>query len=193
MQERRHRPATAADFHRLADLAKARGLRLFRDGSRWYCSSASRPGEAHYVTGLSCDCQGFIAHQRCTHHALLLERLGWLPELEEGHTTALDRIFDTVDAGAASSAHTALERVQFLVNTGHDRIQAEEIVAFELGLIGPDTIVPALPAPADCPECTGCGVVVYRTFEERCPACGGSGITPDHRLAGAPAIRPIAA
>jgi hypothetical protein len=36
-------------------------------------------------------------------------------------------------------------------------------------------------------------VVVYRTFEERCPACGGSGIKPDHRLAGAPAIQPIAA
>jgi hypothetical protein len=77
-----NRPATAADFHRLADLAHERGLRLFRDGSRWYCSSASEPGSCHYVTGLSCDCAGFISHQRCTHHALLLERLGWLPEVE---------------------------------------------------------------------------------------------------------------
>ena len=34
------------------------------------------------MTGLSCDCRGFIAHQRCTHYALLLERLGWLPEVE---------------------------------------------------------------------------------------------------------------
>jgi hypothetical protein len=82
MQERRTRPATAADFHRLADAAHDRGLRLFRDGPRWYCSSASRPGEAHYVTGFSCDCPGFIHNQRCTHHALLLERLGWLPEIE---------------------------------------------------------------------------------------------------------------
>ena len=79
MQEQRHRPATAEDFHRLADLAHERGLRLFRDGPRWYCSSASNAGGCHYVTGLSCDCPGFIAHQRCTHHALLLERLGWLP------------------------------------------------------------------------------------------------------------------
>jgi hypothetical protein len=82
MQERRPRPATAADLHRLADLAHERGLRLFRDGPRWYCSSASTAGGCHYVTGFSCGCPGFIAHQRCTHHALLLERLGWLPEVE---------------------------------------------------------------------------------------------------------------
>src|SRR5215210_6212734 len=78
----KRRPATAEDFHRLGDVAHQRGLRLFRDGPRWYCSSASTAGGCHYVTGLSCDCPGFIAHQRCTHHALLLERLGWLPEVE---------------------------------------------------------------------------------------------------------------
>jgi hypothetical protein len=82
-QGTRTRPATAADFHRLADLAHERGLQLFRDGQRWYCSSASDRGGCHLVTGFSCDCQGFIAHQRCTHHALLLERLGWLPEIED--------------------------------------------------------------------------------------------------------------
>jgi hypothetical protein len=100
MQERRTRPATAVDFHRLADAAHDRGLRLFRDGSRWYCSSASTAGGCHYVTGLSCDCPGFVAHGRCTHHALLLERLGWLPEVEEAapRSPALERIIDTVDA-----------------------------------------------------------------------------------------------
>jgi hypothetical protein len=82
MQERRTKPVVAGDFHRLADLAHERGLRLFRDGNRWYCSSASDAGGCHYVTGVSCDCPGFIAHQRCTHHALLLERHGWLPEVE---------------------------------------------------------------------------------------------------------------
>jgi hypothetical protein len=82
-QGTRTRPATAADFHRLADLAHERGLQLFRDGQRWYCSSATDHGGCHLVTGFSCDCPGFIAHQRCTHHALLLERLGWLPEIEE--------------------------------------------------------------------------------------------------------------
>ena len=44
MQERRTGPATAADFHRLADLAHERGLRLFRDGPRWYRSSTSDVG-----------------------------------------------------------------------------------------------------------------------------------------------------
>ena len=108
MQERRTRPATAADFHRLADLAHERGLRLFRDGPRWYCSSASDAGGCHYVTGFSCDCLGFISRQRCTHHALLLERLGWLPEVEP------------------------------------------EMPYVEVAAI-------------DCPHCTGCGVVVYRS------------------------------
>jgi hypothetical protein len=46
----------------------------------WFCSSASSP-EPHYVTGLSCDCRGFMGHQRCTHYALLLDHLGWLPEV----------------------------------------------------------------------------------------------------------------
>src|SRR5215213_3081230 len=84
MQGTRTRPATAADVHRLAAVAHERGLRLFRDGSRWYCSSASDAGGCHYVTDLSCDCPGFLAHGRCSHHALLLERLGWLPEVEPG-------------------------------------------------------------------------------------------------------------
>jgi hypothetical protein len=138
MQERRTRPATPADLHRLADLAHQRGLRLFRDGPRWYCSSASRPGEAHYVTGFSCDCPGFMHTQRCTHHALLLERLGWLPEVE------------------------------------------------------PD--MPYVEAsPTDCPACCGCGVVTYRTFEERCPTCGGSGVRPNHHLHDAPPAPMVAA
>jgi hypothetical protein len=140
MQGRRTRPATAGNFYQLADVAHERGLRLFRDGTRWYCSSANRPGEAHYVTGLSCDCPGFIAHQRCTHHALLLERLGRLPELEDA--------------------------------------------------------APVLPTvgktPADCPDCSGCGVVDYRTFEERCPSCTGSGIRPNHHLHDAPATPMVA-
>jgi hypothetical protein len=156
MREPRHRPATADDFHRLAELAHQRGLRLFRDGPRWYCSSASDAGGCHYV--------------------LLLERLGWLPEVEaDVHQLTRD------------------ERVQRLIDSGQEPGWAAEIVDFELGLIGPDTIGPPLPAPADCPDCTGCGVVVYRTFEERCPACGGSGIKPDHRLQGQPAVMPVAA
>src|SRR5215210_4047598 len=80
---RQPRPTTPADLHRLAALAHARGLRLTQESETvWFCSSASQLGEAHYVTGLSCDCRGFQEHQRCTHYALLLDHLGWLPELE---------------------------------------------------------------------------------------------------------------
>jgi hypothetical protein len=78
------RPTTPEDLHRLAALDQVRGLRLTQESeSVWFCSSASQHGEPHYVTGLSCDCRGFQEHQRCTHYALLLDHLGWLPEVAE--------------------------------------------------------------------------------------------------------------
>src|SRR3954453_8221716 len=80
----RTRPATAADFHRLADLAQERGLRVFEASpNHWYCTSHSDPFKLHVVTGFSCDCLGFLHNQRCSHHAALLAHLGWLPEIED--------------------------------------------------------------------------------------------------------------
>jgi len=140
-QSQRTRPATAEDFHRLADLAHQRALQLFRDGPRWYCTSASDPGACYFVTGFSCTCPGFVSHQRCTHYALLLERLGWLPELPE-----LEPDMPYVEA-----------------------------------------------SPADCPMCCGGGIVVYRSFEEPCSTCNGTGRRQDRRLHDAPVILPVAA
>ena len=77
------RPTSPADLHRLAALAHQRGLRLTQERETvWFCTSASTPDAPHYVTGLSCDCRGFAEHQRCTHLALLLDHLGWLPAIE---------------------------------------------------------------------------------------------------------------
>ena len=64
---------------RLAGEAAARGVRVYRAGSEWFCPSSSQPGTLHKVTGYSCDCRGFARHQRCSHHSALLARLGWLP------------------------------------------------------------------------------------------------------------------
>ena len=134
-QGTRTRPATAADFHRLAELAHARGLRVFELGSnRWFCTSHSNPFALHTVTAYSCDCQGFLAHGRCSHYAALLAHLGWLPEVEDGSS-----------------------------------------------------------APADCPDCSGCGVQTFRSFEERCSTCGGSGVRPNHHLHDVPAVPMVAA
>jgi hypothetical protein len=84
------RPTTPADLHRLADLARARGLRVFEAAPHhWFATSHSDPFKLHVVTGFSCDCQGFIACGRCTHHALLLEHLGWLPELPDDELSAM--------------------------------------------------------------------------------------------------------
>jgi hypothetical protein len=144
----RTRPATAADFHRLADLAHERGLQLFRDGQRWYCSSASDRGGCHYVTGFSCDCQGFIAHQRCTHHALLLERLGWLPEIE-----------------GEKPVPVLTEPVKTRAST-----------------------------PQSCFWCLGSGRTPNDHHErfDHCEPCGGTGVRQDRRLAGQPAVQPVA-
>jgi hypothetical protein len=51
----------------------------------------------------------------------------------------------------------------------------------------------ALPTPASCIDCCACGVQDFGRYTLPCETCGGSGIRPDHRLAGAPAIQPIAA
>jgi hypothetical protein len=136
------RPTTVADLHRLADLAHARGLRVFEPAqNHWFCTSHSDPFALHVVTGFSCDCAGFLHVGRCTHHALLLEHLGWLPELPDDELSAI----------------------------------AETL------------------APASCPNCSGGGVVHYRSdTEERCPECGGTGIKPDRRLAGQPAVDIVA-
>jgi hypothetical protein len=90
LSTRQPRPTTPADLHRLAALARTRGLRLTQESeSVWFCSSASQHETPHYVTGLSCDCRGFQEHQRCSHFALLLEHLGWLPEVETAPTPAV--------------------------------------------------------------------------------------------------------
>ncbi len=70
-------------FHRLAAEARRQGLVVYRvqgpKGTQWFSPSRSRPGTAHALTAVSCDCEGFIRWQRCRHLAALLDRLGWLP------------------------------------------------------------------------------------------------------------------
>ncbi|MDQ3412438.1 MAG: hypothetical protein M3509_10020, partial [Chloroflexota bacterium] len=77
---RPRRPTTVEDLHRLAELGRDRGLRLFEPApNHWYCTSHSASFALHTLTAWSCDCRGFIAHGRCSHYALLLSELGWLP------------------------------------------------------------------------------------------------------------------
>ena len=120
---RQPRLTTPEDLHRLAALAHSRGLRLTQESATvWFCSSSSQHSDPHYVTGLSCDCRGFQEHQRCTHMALLLDHLGWLPEVEPA----------------------------------------------------------PLPEPASvpCAACSGGGVRVFRSSEESCADCHGTGEVP---------------
>jgi hypothetical protein len=67
-----------AAIARLAQKARDNGVRLVRDADgRHYASSVSQPGRWHYVTGVSCDCMGFVSHGHCMHHSALMAALGW--------------------------------------------------------------------------------------------------------------------
>ncbi len=69
-------------IRRLAAKSRAEGVQLYRDSrdGRYYASSVSHPGKMHFLTGLSCTCQGFATHQRCKHHSALLLALGWVAD-----------------------------------------------------------------------------------------------------------------
>ena len=90
---------------RLLAKAKAEGVRLIKDrDGRHFATSVSAPGTLHYVTGYSCDCQGFATHQRCKHHAALLSALGWLqgaPEPDPAPSCSTCH-----DAGMVTVAHS---------------------------------------------------------------------------------------
>ena len=91
VRARQPRPTTPADLHRLAALAHVRGLQLTQEQPTvWFCSSASDPGRRYDLTAYSCTCRGFMEHQRCSHYALLLDHLGWLPEVETEDAPASD-------------------------------------------------------------------------------------------------------
>jgi len=69
---------------RLAQVARERGIQVYQELSTgaWFATSASRPGTAHYLTAVSCTCEGFIFSGACSHHSALLAKLGWLPVVE---------------------------------------------------------------------------------------------------------------
>ncbi len=79
------RPTTPADLHRLADQGRSNGVIILTEGDTGarYATSATQPGTIYFVTGFSCSCPGFVGHQRCQHHSLLLAELGWLPGVED--------------------------------------------------------------------------------------------------------------
>ena len=140
---RQSRPTTAADLHRLAALAHTRGLRLTQESeSAWFASSVSTD-EPHYVTGLSCDCRGFMEHQRCTHYAALLDHLDWLPELEDEASVTVPAVL-TVPCGNCAGGGVVYV---------------------------PDCARAGWPHPV-CPECQGSGIAAgpVALTEARSPA-----------------------
>ncbi len=76
--------ATPTDFWRLAEEAEQRGIRILVEpiSGEHFATSGSQANILYRLTGFSCTCKGFLRWQRCTHHALLLSQLGWLPDLD---------------------------------------------------------------------------------------------------------------
>jgi len=85
MGQRKERETHDQAVIRLAAEARRQGVIVYKvEGSRgpqWFSPSRSRPGGVHALTAVSCDCDGFLRWQRCTHHSALLDHLGWLPVL----------------------------------------------------------------------------------------------------------------
>jgi hypothetical protein len=77
---------------RLAKQARQIGVQLFRvtSSGEMFATSISRPGQLHRLTTISCDCVGFIRHQRCMHYAALLDARGWLPSVDSPATLPCD-------------------------------------------------------------------------------------------------------
>src|SRR4051812_19408020 len=93
-----HRNVTAKEtltqaLHRLAGQAREFDLQVLHydcaNGTReYFVTSHSESGRLHRVTAFSCDCQGFMRHQRCSHFAALLDAIGELPPVDPAETAA---------------------------------------------------------------------------------------------------------
>ena len=81
-------------LHRLADQAAQRGVQVYHyaPAGEYYAPSLSRPGELHRLTLWSCDCRGFVRHQRCQHYAALLALTGNLPTEPTPPASAVARV-----------------------------------------------------------------------------------------------------
>jgi hypothetical protein len=74
--------ATPMDFWRLAEEGERRGIRVLVEpiSGEHFATSGSDPTKLYRLTHYSCSCKGFQVWQRCTHYALFLAQLGWLPD-----------------------------------------------------------------------------------------------------------------
>ena len=101
----------AQALHRLADQAKARGVKVIQNvvTNDHFATSVSRPGELHKVTLFSCDCPGFLKHSRCMHFAAVLAMYHSLPPIEAPDTSGPDSGPD--GGGAAAPVPTSATSV----------------------------------------------------------------------------------
>ena len=78
------RATTPEDLWRLAGEAERRGIRILVEpiSGDTFATSSGDPNILYRLTHLSCTCKGFMVWQRCSHHSLLLSRLGWLPDVD---------------------------------------------------------------------------------------------------------------
>ncbi len=82
VQAQRQPETRDAALVRLAAEARRREIHILVEpiSGEHFATSSSDPSQLYRLTHYSCSCRGFAHHQRCTHYALLLDCLGWLPE-----------------------------------------------------------------------------------------------------------------
>ncbi len=94
VQVQRQPETRDAALVRLAAEARRREIHILVEpiSGEHFATSSSDPSQLYRLTHYSCSCRGFAHHQRCTHYALLLDCLGWLPESPTPPTPAVARV-----------------------------------------------------------------------------------------------------
>jgi hypothetical protein len=118
----------------------------------------------------------------------------WAKALDRAIAAGVDILIEPI-SGATFAESTRFPGVLYVVTrtscsclaSGHNQVCLHRAALLaQLGEL-------ALPAPAACPDCCGCGVQSYGSYDLPCETCGGSGIRVDRRLTGLPAVEITAA
>lgn len=132
-------------LHRLANQAVARGIEIYTydlgRGIEYFATSTSRPGTLHRVTLISCDCAGFISHQRCQHYARLLLAIGELPPLDP-----VEQLARTERQREITMARAEVARLNRNPKSTSDYHALQNARARLWELVALDVMTPAVPA-----------------------------------------------
>ena len=109
----------------------------------------------------------------------------WQRALERALEEALDVLVEPIsgEAFVESATHPgtlyAVSATSCTCAAGSQGLPCKHRACYlaQLGKLPTEALPAVVDLPViDCPDCCGCGVQHFRTFEERCDVCGGRGV-----------------